>query len=72
MHSIVKTMLQQFLAMLNSVAAAANVSVVATQGTLAPQLASWHNELHPSDAGFDKIAEKFQQHLQQKFAGRVP
>ena len=69
---VVKTMLQQFLAMLNSVAAAANVSVVATQGTLAPQLASWHNELHPSDAGFDKIAEKFQQHLKQKFAGRVP
>lgn len=70
---VTKAMLVQFLAMLNQLAAAhPRVSVVATQGTLVQNVASWHNELHPNKAGFEAMAGKFRVHIKQKFPGRVP
>jgi hypothetical protein len=41
------------------------------QGTLAPQTGSWHNELHPAKAGFEKFADIFQQRLKVLFPDRV-
>lgn len=69
--AVVRSMLQQFAQMLGTLTAFPNVSVVATQGTLAPLTSSWHNELHPSSAGFDKFAELFRKHLQGLFPDRV-
>jgi hypothetical protein len=58
---VVKGLLQKFNAMLQRVAADPTVQgfhVVATQGTLTD--ADWQNEIHPSSAGFAKIAQRFQ------------
>ena len=33
----------------------ADVTFINTQGTLDPVAGSWHNELHPSKAGFNKL-----------------
>ena len=41
------------------------------QGTLTPQPASWHNELHPNRAGFDAFADLFHVKLKQLFPSRV-
>jgi hypothetical protein len=60
---VVKTILQLFGAMLNRIAADSDVKrffVVPTQGTLTPVAADWQNEIHPSSAGFRKIAVRFQ------------
>jgi hypothetical protein len=32
---------------------------------------SWHNELHPSSAGFNKMADVFHTNLKTLFPGRV-
>ncbi|BCT90996.1 hypothetical protein LYSHEL_00200 [Lysobacter helvus] len=71
-QAVVKVMLQQFQAMLTQLAGAhPKVTCVATQGTLAPQASSWHNELHPAKTGFETFATKFQQHLKTLFPTRV-
>lgn len=71
--AVVRCMLQQFAAMLKSLAAkASNVSVLDGQGTLAPTPESWHNELHPSKDGFETFAEAFAQALGKAFPDRVP
>jgi hypothetical protein len=60
---VVKSVMQLFAAMLNRIAGDANVKkfvVVPTQGTLSPDDSDWQNEIHPSSAGFAKIAAKFQ------------
>lgn len=60
---VVKTVMQLFAAMLNRIAEDANVEkfvVAPTQGTLSPDDSDWQNEIHPSSAGFAKIATKFQ------------
>lgn len=67
---VVKTVLQMFAAMLNRVAADPKVQrfvVVPTQGTLTPNNSDWQNEIHPSSAGFAKIAQKFQASLASVF-----
>lgn len=67
---VVKTIMQQFNAMLNRVAADPAVKgfvVVPTQGTLQPNASDWQNEIHPSTAGFVKIAQRFQTALQTVF-----
>lgn len=70
---VVKFMLRQFAAMLKSVAAnRSQVTVLETQGTLIPTAASWHNELHPSSAGFDQIVKVFYQELARVFPNRIP
>jgi hypothetical protein len=68
---VIKAMLQQFAAMLTSLAAAPKVTFINGQGTLAQQTSSWHNELHPSKAGFDKFADLFQRELKTLFPDRV-
>lgn len=69
---VIQRMLQQFAAMLAALQSAnANVELVATQGTLAPQPSSWHNELHPAKTGFTSFAALFHARLKQRFPGRV-
>lgn len=69
---VVKLMLQEFKKLLDDVATKhSNVHVVPTQGTVDPDK-DWDNEIHPSNVGFKKIAQKFQVTLQQLFPGRVP
>jgi hypothetical protein len=67
---MVKAMLQQFAAMLTSLTGP-KVTVINSQGTLAPQTSSWHNELHPAKAGFEKFADIFQLKLKELFPDRV-
>jgi hypothetical protein len=71
---VVTAMLQQFAQMLTSLATAPgvnNVTFINGQGTLRPQLSSWHNELHPSRSGFDLFADLFQTKLKALFPTRV-
>lgn len=71
-NAVVKEMLLQHAAMLAGLENAhRRVKYVQTQGTLAPQASSWHNELHPSTDGFDKIAGVFHAGLKSLFPGRV-
>ena len=46
-----------------------NVVYVRTQGTLSAE--DWANELHPTKAGFEKIANAFVRALRTKFPGRI-
>jgi hypothetical protein len=70
--AVVKAMLQQFAAVLASVASATDrVTVINSQGTLPPQKDAWHNELHPERAGFDRFAELFQREIRAQFPDRV-
>ncbi|SAK76881.1 hypothetical protein [Caballeronia ptereochthonis] len=68
---IVKTILVQFRVMLQRLASdpAHNMVLVETQGTLAPD--DWANELHPTGAGFAKIAARFRAALATRFAHRI-
>lgn len=68
---VVKAMLQQFAVMLTSLTTNPKVTFINGQGTLVPQSSSWHNELHPSRAGFGKFADLFHQELKNLFPGRV-
>lgn len=69
---VVKAMLKQFAAMLQSLHdPKKGVTFINAQGTLAPQTSSWHNELHPSRGGFDQFAAKFHARLKELFPGRV-
>jgi hypothetical protein len=69
-HAVVKVMLEQFAAMLTSLAGP-KATFINGQGTMAPQTGSWHNELHPAKAGFEKFADTFQQQLKVLFSDRV-
>lgn len=69
---VVRVMLERFAAMQTSLPVGAGpVTVIATQGTLAPVKDSWHNELHPSKEGFETFAGVFHAELQHAFPGRV-
>jgi hypothetical protein len=68
---VVKAMLQQFAAMLASLATHPKVTFINGQGTLAPQPSSWANELHPARAGFEKFADIFHSELEKLFPDRV-
>lgn len=67
---VVKVMLQQFAALLQSLVRP-GVTFINAQATLSPQRSSWHNELHPAKAGFDSFARMFYEHLRVTFPGRV-
>jgi hypothetical protein len=47
-----------------------NVVYVRTQGTLTPAT-DWANELHPTEPGFNKIAQVFLRALRTRFPGRI-
>lgn len=68
---VVKVMLQQFAALLTGFAARPKVTFINGQGTLKPVEGSWHNELHPSNKGFDLHADLFYRQLKALFPGRV-
>ena len=69
---VVKAMLKQFAIMMNSLTSSAKrVTFINTQGTLTPQTSSWHNELHPSKAGFNAMADVFHAKLKALFPSRV-
>jgi hypothetical protein len=70
-QAVVKAMLQQFAALLTSLAARPKVTFINGQGTLAPKTSSWHNELHPTAAGFNKFADIFYGQLKKLFPDRV-
>jgi hypothetical protein len=69
---IVKSLLQQFSALLDRLAAvpANNLIHVQTQGTL-KGVGQWANELHPTPEGFAAITAVFVQALALKFPGRI-
>jgi hypothetical protein len=69
-QAVVKVMLEQFAAMLTSLAGP-KVTFINGQGTLAPQPSSWHNELHPAKPGFEKFADIFRAKLKVLFPDRV-
>jgi hypothetical protein len=70
--AVTKLMLTQFAAMLVALEQAnANVTFIRTQGTLPERPDSWHNELHPSKAGFRTFAALFHQKLKAQFPTRV-
>ena len=71
--AVTKVMLEQFAAVMQSLAAAhaGTVTFINGQGTLAPVASSWHNELHPSKNGFNTFADLFHARLKQVFPGRV-
>ncbi|WP_326537080.1 SGNH/GDSL hydrolase family protein [Pseudorhodoferax sp.] len=69
--AVVKEMLTRFAAMLAALATRRGVSFINAQGTLSPVKSSWHNELHPSKAGFNRMADRFQAEIQALFPGRV-
>ena len=71
-QEVVKEMLSQFAVMLRDLETRhPRVTTINAQGTLAPVKASWHNELHPSRAGFDEFARIFHERLKALFPGRV-
>ncbi len=71
-QAVVKEMLLQFAAMLESLVTPTNkVTVIKTQGTLPANTSAWHNELHPSKTGFQKFADIFHQKLKALFPNRV-
>jgi hypothetical protein len=70
-HEVVKSMIDQFAAMLNSLTQASGVSFINTPGTLTPVSTSWHNELHPSKGGFNLITDKIYVQLKAMFPHRV-
>ncbi len=65
-HRIVTQFLAEFRAMLQALAADPydRVFYVETQGTL--QMADWSNELHPTQAGFQRLAQPFLDALRTK------
>lgn len=69
---VVKAMLKQFAAELKKLEKKTdNFTFVNCQGTLSPRTSSWHNELHPSSKGFDKVAVKFHAKIKKLFPGNV-
>lgn len=69
-QQVVRAMLEQFAAMLQSLAQP-KVTFINGQGTLTPQKSSWHNELHPAKAGFEQFANLFHRELRKLFPNRV-
>jgi hypothetical protein len=73
-QAVVKAMLEEFAEMLSALTSAPsvkNVTFINGQSTLPPQKSSWHNELHPSRAGFDAFADLFYAKLKALFPNRV-
>ncbi|MBL8906299.1 MAG: hypothetical protein JNM20_06450 [Rhizobiales bacterium] len=70
-QAVVNEMLKRFAGMLTTLAAQPNVTFLNGQGTLPQVPASWHNELHPSKAGFNTFAKLFRDKLKALFPSRV-
>ncbi|MEO8576435.1 MAG: hypothetical protein ABI556_07040 [Gemmatimonadales bacterium] len=69
---VMKILLQQFAVLLSEMETShTKVTFINGQGTLSPQTSSWHNELHPSRAGFKAFATLFHRTLKLIFPTRV-
>ncbi len=68
--AVVKELLTQFEQMQKSLPSQ-NITLILTQGTLAPVVGSWDNELHPEKAGFNAFAEMFRAKIKAVFPARV-
>lgn len=70
--AVTRVLLERFAELLVTLCAGrSRVTVVPTQGTLPPVPGSWHNELHPSRAGFASVAQLFRQEIREAFPDRV-
>lgn len=70
--AVVEAMLRRFADRLSAFEKKNNkVSFLNTQGTLPRNTSSWHNELHPSDEGFDTFAGLFHEKIKALFPTRV-
>ena len=72
--AVVKEMLTQFATMLKTLAAGdltGKTTFINTHNGLAPNVSSWHNELHPTNDGFDLFAKLFHKEVEAIFPGRV-
>jgi hypothetical protein len=70
--AVTRVLLKQFAAILQSLESShPKVTVVNGQGTLASEISSWHNELHPSKDGFQAFATLFHQALKTAFPTQV-
>jgi len=65
---IIRELIRQFNQMIAEVATRPRIVYVKTPGTLADE--DWHDELHPTRRGFEKIAAKFATELNRQFPGR--
>lgn len=70
-YEVIKTMLAEFAALLQSLESHPRVTFINAQGTLKPEPGSWHNELHPSKDGFNRFAAIFHDRIKTLFPGRV-
>lgn len=68
---VVNALLKQFSEVAKVLAGRPKVTFINTQGTLVQRPSSWHNELHPSAAGFDKFADIFKVKIKETFRERV-
>ena len=69
---VIKLMLQQLAEMLKTLEQKTDkLTFINGQGTLSPKPSSWHNELHPNRAGFDKFAKLYHKKIGELFPGRV-
>ncbi|MEQ1831197.1 MAG: hypothetical protein ABL921_34945 [Pirellula sp.] len=70
---VVKEMLKRFASTLETLSQTnSDITLINAQGTLKPQTSSWHNELHPSSEGFQKMAKIFRDQLKALFPTKVP
>jgi hypothetical protein len=70
-YEVVRAMLSMFAGELAGMAAMRKVTVINLQGTLKPDKASWHDELHPSSSGFDVVTEVFADEIRKLFPSQV-
>jgi hypothetical protein len=69
-QAVINAMLSQFATMMTSLTGP-TVTFINGQGALPQQKSSWHNELHPTRAGFDRHASLFRARLKQLFPAQV-
>jgi hypothetical protein len=67
----VKAMLRRFAEILTDVTRTPGVTFINGQGTLPEKKSSWHNELHPSQDGFDLFAKVFYRTLNTRVPDRL-
>ena len=72
-QAVVDAMLKGFAAMLAQITKdpARKATFINGQGTLPRKTSSWHNELHPTEPGFDQFADIFHTRLKALFPDRV-
>jgi hypothetical protein len=68
---VVQEMLPRFAATLKARQAHPRPTFIDAQGVLPAVPSSWHDEMHPSEGGFDQIADLFHTQIKALFPGRL-